>query len=78
MLSSQREGEIVEVEREEIGTQNADTHLNSIMGAKEKIIPCQSLPRDSKIKHKVLGDKPVEKAHDASLSDLNKRKSRLR
>lgn len=52
--------------------------MNPMVEAKEKetVIPRQSLPRDSKIKHKVLGDRSVQKAQDASLSELKKRKSR--
>lgn len=78
VLSVEEEGEIVDDRGEEVEVHIAEVSLNAQGGTKEKeiIVPRQSLPRDSKIKHKVLGDKSVQKAQDASLSDLNKRKSR--
>lgn len=79
VLSSEEEGEIVEAEEEEVETKHVDDDaLRASVEAKEKeiVIPRQSLPRDSKIKHKVLGDKSVQKAHEACPSELNKKKSR--
>lgn len=80
MLSSEEEGEIIETKKEGFDVGNTETPLKSAMeaGVKEKevVFPRQSLPRDSKIKHKFLGDTSVQKAQDASPSDLNKKKIR--
>lgn len=84
LSAEEEEGEIVGDASEEGGIQKANNTSNSgvesmeIMEIKEKeiVLPRQSLPRDSKIKHKVLGDRSVQKAQDGSLSELNKRKPR--
>lgn len=73
VLSSEEEGEIVEKEEEFEGMKGMMVEDSS---GKERVMPRQSLPRESKMKHKILGDKSVQKAQDASLSDLNKRKPR--
>ncbi|WZZ00920.1 hypothetical protein YC2023_073248 [Brassica napus] len=78
VLSSAEEGEITDTEKEEIEYPVTEEPLKSQEGTKEKevVVPRQSLPRDSKIKHKVLGDKSVQKAQDACPSELNKKKPR--
>ncbi|KAL0801073.1 hypothetical protein Bca101_056249 [Brassica carinata] len=79
VLSSEEEGEIIEDGKEEIGTLMLNVSPPALEGTKEKevVIPRQSLPRDSKLKHKVLGDKSYQKAQDAGHSDLHKKKSRI-
>lgn len=73
---SEEEGEIVEDAREEAVDMGVADAARS-QSEKEKITPRPSLPRDSKQKHKFLGDKSVQKAQDTDPSDLKKRKPRL-
>ncbi|WZZ29391.1 hypothetical protein YC2023_012792 [Brassica napus] len=73
----EEEGEITEPVKDfELQT---DDSLKSPVGAvgkvKEGVIQRQSLPRDSKMKHKFLGDTSVQKAQEVGPSELNKKKS---
>lgn len=78
MLSEEEEGEVIENEKEDSDLSKGDFSSPAEADAKAKavVIPRQSLPRDSKLKHTVLGDKSVQKAQDVGPSGLNKMKSR--
>ncbi|XP_048600008.1 uncharacterized protein LOC125575500 [Brassica napus] len=85
VLSSEEEEEREEEEEGEITEPvkdfelQTDDSLKSPVGAvgkvKEGVIQRQSLPRDSKMKHKFLGDTSVQKAQEVGPSELNKKKS---
>lgn len=69
VLGSEEEGQIREDEDEAEGLK--DDESSCVAGKETVVVPRQSLPRESKMKHKVLDDKSVQRAQDACLSDLN-------
>lgn len=74
VLSSEEEGEIVGEQSEECV--DVDEEVCASVAKKDTVIPRQSLPKDSKLKHKVLGEKSVQKAQDAGPSELSNMKNR--
>ena len=78
VLSAEEEGEITDREGEnsDLHTEDVKTSEGVEIKEKEATAQRQSLPRDSKLKHKYLGDMSVQKTQDLGPGELNKKKNR--
>lgn len=73
VLNSEEEGEIIE----DVMGGDETKAVKSPQTKEKEVVIRQSLPRDSKNNHKVLGVKSYQKGQEAGPSDLYKKKSRL-